>query len=217
MASTITLPNGNTYTLIALPSCPGLSEFELTMNDEVAVVSSPYVPGQNQTQAWPGADGWSASFTLPKMNRATAAPWRGFIAELRGMQNVLQIGYPSGCTPQGSPSGAPVCNTTGTNNLTSATALVTDGWTPSTYGLLLPGDYIQLGYRLHQVCEAVNSDSSGNATIQIWPSLRESPANGTALMLTNCVGLFRLAANQRTWHSDYTGLVSLSFKVVEVR
>ena len=72
------------------------------MNDSVAVVPSPYVPSQVQTQAWPGADAWSLEFTLPKMNVQTTAPWRQAMAELRGMQNVFQIGDHYATAPQGS-------------------------------------------------------------------------------------------------------------------
>jgi hypothetical protein len=215
MSSTITLPNGNVYTLIPLPAYPGLSQFSLTMIDSVAVVPSPYVPGQAQTQTWPGADAWAFNFTLPKMNRMNASNWKGFMAELRGMANVFQINPdPASSTPLGKALGAPV--TSGTN-LTSATSLVTTGWTHSITGQLLPGDYIQIGYHLHEVCEQVNSDSSGNATISIYPSLRDVPANDTPILLFNCVGLFRLKNNSRAWHSDFTGLTQISFDVTEVR
>lgn len=215
MSSTITLPLGNVYTLIPLPAYPGLSQFSLTMIDAVAVVPSPYVPGQAQTQTWPGADGWAFNFTLPKMSRRTSAPWKGFMAELRGMQNVFQAPVDPACaTPLGAALGTP---TTSGTNLTSATSLVTTGWTPSVTGQLLAGDYLQIGYHLHEVCETVNSDDSGNATISIYPSLRDAPANLTAITLVNCVGLFRLKANSRAWHADYTGLTQLSFDVTEVR
>jgi hypothetical protein len=217
MSATITLPNGNTYTLVTIPAYPGLAQVSFTHKDSVSSVGSPFVPSQNQTQAWAGADGWGLDFTLPKMNRWVAAPWKGFLAELRGILNVFQIGDPFGATPLGAADGAPVCATTGTNNLTMATGLVTGGWTPNVFGQLFPGDYIQLGYHLHEVCEPVNSDAEGNATIQIWPSLRESPANDTALVLTNTVGLFRLALNTRAWHSDFTQLTQMSFKCTEAR
>ena len=53
-------------------------------------------------------------------------------------------------------------------------SLITDGWTPSQTGILLTGDYIQLGTglasRLHKVLADVNSDGGGNATFDIWPS-----------------------------------------------
>jgi hypothetical protein len=217
MSSVITLPSGNEYTLIPLPACPGVSDLSVTFDDTVANVASPYVPSMNQSQSWPGGDNWSLSFTLPKMNRWTAAPWRGFMAELRGIANVFQIGDPFGATPLGVADGAPVCATSGAYNLTSSTLLTTSGWTSSVFGQLLAGDYLQIGYRLHQVCENVNSDSSGNATISIYPSLRESPPNATVINLVNCVGLFKLAKNQRTWHGDFTRLTQISLSAVEVR
>jgi len=66
MSSIITLPSGNEYTLITLPSYPGVSDLSVTFDDTVANVASPYVPAFNQTQSWPGADNWSLSFTLPR-------------------------------------------------------------------------------------------------------------------------------------------------------
>jgi len=216
MSSVITI-GSSTYTLITLPPYPGMADISVTMEDAVANVGSPFVPSRNQTFAWPGADGWSLSFTLPKMNRWVASPWRGFMAELRGIGNVFQIGDPFCATPLGAAEGAPICNTTGTNNLTSATSLVTSGWTPNVFGQLLAGDYLQIGYKLHVVCEAVNSDAGGNATIAIWPSLRESPPNLTAINLIDTVGLFRLKDNARSWHGDFTGLLQLSVSATEVR
>jgi hypothetical protein len=217
MSSIITLPSGSTFTLVPIPQYPGLNQLSVTMEDAVANVGSPFVPGINQTQAWPGADAWSLSFTLPKMNRWVASPWRGFMAELRGISNVFQIGDPYCATPLGQADGAPVCATSGVNNLASATSLVTSGWTPLVFGQLLSGDYLQVGYRLHVVCEDVNSDASGNATIAIWPSLRESPPNLTVINLINCVGLFKLKDNSRSWHNDFSRLAQISFTAMEAR
>jgi hypothetical protein len=214
MFSQITLPNGNVYALIAMPSYPGFAQFSLTQTDSVAVVSSPFVPGQTQIQAWPGADAWSVEFTLPKMTIQTAAPWRSFMAELRGMKNVFQIGDPFSVTPQGQAEGTPV--TYGTN-LASSYQLTTIGWTANTYRQLISGDYLQIGYRLYQCCDDIETDSSGSAIIPIFPSLRESLAPGLPIVLFNTQGLFRLSTNTRTWHADYTRLFQMSFKAVEVR
>jgi hypothetical protein len=97
-----------------------------------------------------------------------------------------------------------------------AIALVTRGWQPNVYGQLNPGDYIQVGLRLHQVTAQVNSDSSGNATISIWPSLRETPADGTALGFVNPVGVFRLSSNKRQWHASPATLTEIGFSCNEV-
>jgi|GEM_PF-6230163 len=45
----------------------------------------------------------------------------------------------------------------------------TIGWTEDTEGLLLPGEYVQIGDRLHHVQESVDSDSSGAAEMVVWP------------------------------------------------
>jgi hypothetical protein len=63
----------------------------------------------------------------------------------------------------------------------------------------------------------VNSDASGNATIAIWPSLRESPPNLTVINLINCVGLFKLKDNSRSWHNDFSRLAQISFTAMEAR
>jgi hypothetical protein len=87
----------------------------------------------------------------------------------------------------------------------------------SKVGLLLPGDYLQVGYRLHRVLDIVNSDSSGNAVISVWPSLREVPAASAPIILNNPMGLFRLATNKRTWSTDATRLTRLSIPLMEYR
>jgi hypothetical protein len=227
--STPTNLGGNTYQCVSMPTAPGFAQVEVGMVDAVAVVTSPFVPGQSQTQAWPGADLWTITITLPKLTAAQAAVWRGFIAECRGMSNLFQLGDPFGKVPRGVGSGAPTCASTATVNLASSTSLVTTGWTPNVTGQLKAGDYISLlscpnlgvagvnSYRLHQVCEDVSSDANGDATITIWPSLREAPPPGLPLILSNTTGTFRLAQNQRGWHNDYNRLTSLSLKCVEAR
>jgi hypothetical protein len=192
-----------------------MSSVEVTMEDTVSILPSPYNPSQVQTQQWVGADFWSMTITLPRMSQQTAAPWRGFMAAAQGVLNVFQIGDPFGVLPQGVAHGAPTC--TGTNNAQGTNSLVTGGWAASVNNQLMAGDYIQIVNRLYQVTQNVNSDSSGNATIALWPSLREVPPNGTALILNNTKGIFRLGANTRTWHADSSRLVQMSFKLTEVR
>jgi hypothetical protein len=67
------------------------------------------------------------------------------------------------------------------------------------------------------VTAIVNSDSSGDATLAIWPSLRETPADGTALQLANPQGLFRLSSNRRPVQASPTRLTTFSLRAVEAR
>jgi hypothetical protein len=211
--TTITI-GSSTYSLCAMPAHPGAAAIEIAMNDAVAVVTSPFTR-QEQAQSWPGGDFWDATITLPPMTPLVAAGWRGFLAELRGRANVLQLSDPSAMKPGPAPVGAPVANSTGTNNLPMTTSLVTRGWPASTPRLMLRGQEFQIGYRLHMVCGDVASDSGGNATLSVYPSLRETPADGAALNLVRPAGLFRLAANRRSVQWSPGRMVSLSFKCVE--
>ncbi len=209
----------NTYTLVAMPAKPGFAEVAFGMTDSVSAVTSPFTM-QTQTQAWPGADMWTAQFTLPPLTFQASRAWLAFLAGLRGRLNVFQAGDPYAARPQGTGAGAPVVDgSVGTNNAAMATTLYTRGWLPSRFGVLLPGDNLQIGYRLHMVAgdARVNSDSTGAANFPIFPSLREQPADGAAIVLSNPKGLFRLPQNKRGWHSSPSMLVQTGFDGEEVR
>jgi hypothetical protein len=209
---------GNTYNLVTLPAKPGPADVEIGMNDAVAVVTSPFTR-QEQTQQWPGGDFWDATVTMPPMTAETAASWRGFLAELRGRLNVLQLSDPSAWPTQGGKVGAPVVNSSNPGyNLPMTWSLVTRGWTASQFRLLMPGQQFQIGYRLYMLVDApVNSDSGGNATLTIWPSIRETPADGTQIVLAKPAGLFRLASNRRSHQASPARGTTMSFKLTEAR
>jgi hypothetical protein len=203
----------NSASILAFPTSPAPKSIELGMNDTVAMSRSPFT-GQTQTQAWPGADMWDASIALPKLNADEAAVWSAFLAECRGMLNVFYLSDPAYTGPKGTVMGKPLVN--GVQNA-MATSLNTKGWTPNSFRLLLPGDYIQVGNRLHRVLDQVNSDGSGYATISIWPSLREATTDGQAINLNKPKGLFRLAENRRSVLTDETRLSGVSLKAIEAR
>lgn len=215
MISTITVA-GNSVTLVALPDKPGLRSVEFNFTDAVAIVSSPFT-GATQAQQWPGADMWSGTMTLPPLTQAQADAWISALMECRGMANAIQIGDPLKTHPAGAAGGAPVVNASGGAMAIGTTTLYTHGWTPSKFRVLLPGDYVQIGYRFHRNLDVVNTDSSGNAVLSLFPSLREVPTDGEVLILNNPRGLFRLAQNKRTWSSDVTRLTRMSFPILEYR
>jgi hypothetical protein len=214
--SIITVNNAN-VTLVSFPTSSGLRSFDVTINDPTSTVTSPYT-GQTQVQAWPGGDMWSGTATLAPLTVAQADDWEAFLMQLRGMSFAFQMGDPLKQTPRGTPSGTPqVDNTQNGNNVAMSQSIGTKGWTASTGNLLLRGDYIQVGYRLHRVLDAVTSDSNGNAVISIWPSLREQPTDSSNVITTGTQGLWRLAGPQRTWSFDVTQLTRISFKFQEYR
>lgn len=98
-------------------------------------------------------------------------------------------------------------------------SLIINGCSPSVTGFFLPGDYIQLGAgataRLHKVLTQVNTDDSGNATLDIWPNLVTAPVDGSDVVVQNTVGRFRLASNLQQWQIDNISSYGISFDCVE--
>lgn len=219
MAIIITI-GSNSYNQVAVPLYPtAAAQIRIDMSDTVATVESPFTKAL-QTQNWPGADYWGATYTLPPLWDGESAEWEGFLGELRGRLNVFQMADPRRLRPRGNVRGsAPVVNngTGGVNNAPFTTTLVTSGWRQNVSRVLLRGDRFQIGFRYHMVCEAVNSDSGGNASVIIWPSLREQPANGAALKLNDPMCLLRLQSNTRGVDASPGRLATISLPCEEVR
>jgi hypothetical protein len=204
-----------TYPL-SLPTNHGLARVVFRARTVVGLSRSPFT-GSQQVYQWPGV-WWEAECTLPQMIRADADVWTSFLVSLRGLAGTFLLWDPAAKTPRGTVPGAPVVN--GANQ--TGIQLLTRGWTASQTGILLPGDYIQVGpsasvanRRLYKVLTQANSDGSGNATLDIFPRLRESPGDGDTITTTNCQGTFRLADNQMQWDVDAAKIYGIGFKAIE--
>jgi hypothetical protein len=186
-----------TYPL-ALPAAPIFNAVRFTARPVVSISESPFTL-QSQVQEYAGQR-LEVEATLPPMTRAQAEYWNAFMLKLNGLRGTFLLGDPGGKKPRGIATGTPVVN--GASQ--TGNELLTTGWTISTTGILLAGDYIQIGTgsyaRLHKVLDDVNSNGSGQATLLLWPSLRSSPSNGAAIITSNTVGVFRLASNEMTWN-----------------
>ena len=187
----------NLITIPTYPPCP--ASVEWNPMDVVGATDNPFTL-QQQTYDWQ-ASMWTASVMYPPMLPPVAAQWEAFLLALRGVKNAFQIGDPMRLTPIGTAQGSPVVNG---ENQTGYT-LTTNRWTPNQALVLAAGDWIQIGYRLYRITANAASDYLGNATLSIWPNIRESPNGGGSppvfdpIITSNCVGLFKLKSNSRKW------------------
>lgn len=202
-----------TYPLNLPASPPGFRTFDLNGNAVVGLSVSPFT-GQQQIYEWPGS-WWEAKVSLPPMKRADAERWIGFLLALRGRAGTFLMGDPLAKTARGIATGTPQVNGAGQTGKT----LATKGWTANKTGILLAGDYFQLGSgsatRLHKLLKDANSDGTGLATLDIFPSLRESPANNDALTISSARGTFRLAANKQGFAINVDQTYGIGFEAVE--
>lgn len=69
--------------------------------------------------------------------------------------------------------------------------------------------------RLHKVLTTVHASGSGTASLEIFPRLRESPANGSRLKTSNAQGLFSLTSDASGWDVDKAKLYGVGITARE--
>lgn len=148
---------------------------------------------QDDVTDW-GGQMWEIAGSLPLMTRAQAAAYVTFMLKLNGKKGTFLFPIPD-ATPRGVATGTPLVKGGGQ----TGNSLIIDGFTNGVTGILKAGDWFNLGSgsstRLHMVLDDVNSNGSGEVTVDIWPSLRESPSDNAAVTLTNCKLLSRLKSD----------------------
>lgn len=201
-----------TYPL-ALPYPHHVADLAWSGEATVGVSVSPFT-GQQQVYAHQGQI-WRADVTLRALDEALADEWIGWLLSLNGMAGTFLMGDPTRRKPRGSGSGTPVVN----GGSQTGQTLNVRGWTPSATNVLRRGDLVQIGSgaaaRLHRVLADVSANGSGNATLDLWPRLRETPSDGAALTLRDAVGVFRLADNRMGWSVAVGRIRRLSFSAME--
>lgn len=104
----------------------------------------------------------------------------------------------------------------------SGSSINTKGWRNNGTGLLLPGDYYQIGNtglarQLKQVTEQVDSNGTGLATINFQTPLHASPAANDVIIFDNPVGVFNLINSEDIgWESDVDEFHRFAFAFIEV-
>lgn len=198
---------------LALPTVTGLAQIRLGIKFAVTSSTSPW-SGTEQIYENQG-DIWMADIALPPMRREDGEVWASFLLSLNGRLGTFLMGDPMGATARGAATGIPLVKGAAQTGKT----LVTDGWTPDITGILKAGDYIQLGTgsssHLHKVVQDANSDSGGNATLEIQPRLRAVPSDNDPLVVSACKGLWRLTTNFTPWDIQRIVFYSMSFSARE--
>jgi hypothetical protein len=204
-----------TYPL-ALPSNGGIKTVRMIARSVVGESRSPF-SGVQKIYEYPG-QWFEAIVNLPPMKRADAEAWNVFRLKLNGKKGTFLMGDPAAATARGSAAttpGTPLVKGAGQ----SGNTLIIDGLPTSVTGYFKEGDQIQLGTgstsRLYKNLTDVNTNGSGEATLTLWPNLRVSPNDNEAVVVANCVGLFRLMDNEMGWDIDEASMYGINFTACE--
>lgn len=204
-----------TYPL-ALPNNTSIKSVNLRARSNIAVTQSPFTYKQ-QVLKFQGS-AWEVDVQLKAMKRDEAEEWISWFLKLDGQYGTFLLGDPNGATPRGSAAttpGTPLVNGAGQ----TGNSLNIDGCPASATGYLKAGDYIQLGLsgtaKLYKVLNDVNTNASGQATLDIYPSIHTAPGDNAALVVSSCRGLFRLSSNEMDWSIQTNLFYGLTFGAVE--
>ncbi len=198
----------------ALPTANVAAAITISMVNAVAITESPFTFSQD-VQKFDG-ERWEAIVTLPPMDRADARVWIAWLSSLKGQWGRFLMGDPDCETALGSAGGSPLVKGVGQ----VGESLAIDGAAASQTDWLKAGDYIQLGTgataTLHHVLADVNTDSGGNATLDIWPEMRTAPTDNSAVVVASTVGRWRLAENKQSFDIGRASLYGITFAAQEV-
>lgn len=207
---------GITYPLTA-PAISGLGpqDFSLIEVNVIGETDSPFTLSQ-QLQQWPGQM-WELELTMPPLLTTEAEQWIAFLGSLFGKFGTFLMGDYNRPTPQGSFAGTPMINGV---NASGSNQLNVRGGTVSIANWGVAGDYIQITgasgiQRIHKLLQSAATNGSGDATLEIFPSLRETYTDGITVVTSNCAGTFRLQENSIPWKIDRNKMYTISFKAKE--
>lgn len=173
---------------------------------------------ETQKQRFQG-ERFEYDLTVKPQRYADAGAWRAALASLSGLYGTCLYGDPDFLArgPVGANLGTPVVD--GASQPIASETLDTKGWTPMTSRVLARGDFFQIGSgstaRLHMVLADADSDSSGFATLDIWPRLRFSPADEAAIVVTGAKGVFELTSRFTEYSSDQNSVFAFAFTLGE--
>lgn len=200
---------------LSLPTSIGIAQIELRATNAVAVSRSPFT-FSTQVHAYSGQS-WQADVTLPSIRRDLAEEWVAWLISLKGQLGTFYLGDPNAVTPRGSARDTDTILVNGATS--SGNTLAIDSAPASRTGYLKAGDYMQVGTgtsrQLFKVLADVNTNGSGQATVDIWPDVRTTIANNAAVTVEDTKGIFRLASNEQGFSINEASFYGISFGAME--
>lgn len=139
---------------------------------------------------------WKLSLSYRLLNRTRAQPVLAFKDALKGPVGTFVMKFPGYDQPLGAAKNAASSPTVNGSGQAGSEELTIGSATPSIDDWLVEGDIIQVGPssrpHWHRVLNNVDTDGSGNATIDVAPAIREGTLDGDQISYTSPLCLFRL-------------------------
>lgn len=187
-------------TTYAFPSgiVPSSSTWELLSN--TATYQSP-ITGAIQTVDR-GGERWAITLRINNLTGDDRATMRAFVTKLNGQQHRFTV-HDHSHTQRGNFGGTPLVN----GGSQTGNSIDIDGASTGVTNWIRAGDYFSINGELKMAIADADSDVSGNVTISFVPRIRSSPANDSAVDVTDPTGTFILSSSDNGW-SNVPGVFS---------
>lgn len=202
---------------LSMPASPGFQSCPFRLETNTQRFESPLT--KNVQRVLLGGARWACTYTLPAMSRQQMVEWQAFLLQLEGGVNTFYGFDPDGRTPRGQAATNPGTPLVAGADQTGS-SLNIDGCPANVTGYLLTGDYFTVNDQMVMVTSPVNTNGSGEATVNFKPAIRSSPADNDPITVQDATCLMILADDGQTgWQgrSNNIGFYeSLSFAAIEV-
>ena len=195
---------------LTIPASCKVSRINIVAETISVLSTSPY-NFKTQVQQHAGTR-WKATVTIVPRTRDDGEELAAFLISLKGSSGTFLLGDFFNANPRGAATGTPQVNG---SVAAGSNTIATKGWTNSTTNILKSGDMIQIGNRLYKNLTNVNSNGSGQATLDIFPNVRETLTDNTTIITTNAKGLFRLTDNNLGYEIGLNRIYTISLSAVE--
>lgn len=200
------------------PTISAPNKLTWTSNSVVGRTQAPF-SGIQQVQEFQGS-WWQGVLSFAPMTQDVGRTMAAFFQSLRGRAGSFLLAPPRYEGPYGAAavnSGA--LQVDGADQSGFVLAVKTTGLGGAVPDFLVAGDLLSYGSgatrRLYVVTTDASLDGAGKATLDIWPRLRESPADNLSLDVDTPTGRFRLVDNQLNYDEDEAGNITLGALSIE--
>ncbi len=169
---------------------------------------SPFTGAEQRVQR--GGTRWRVTLNLQALNKAQRATMQAFVTRVLAEEDNFTL-PPSAYTLRGAGGGTPLVAGAGQTGF----SLNIDGAPVSETGWLLAGDFFQVDNQLKMVTEDVDTNASGEATINFAPELRDSPADNAALDISSPTGIFMFEPSVMGWTNYSPALSDFTISCIE--
>ena len=143
-----------------------------------------------------GGEWWTLQLSYSRLRRSLAQPVLSFGSKLRKAQGTFVIAFPGYSKPLGTAKDIAASPSVNGSEQAGNSSINIKSAPINQTGWLVEGDIIQVGPATrphwHRVLEDVDTDSSGNATIEIWPNVRQGTIDNDLISTDSPLCIFRL-------------------------